>query len=300
MTLNNFVQQWNSDTLSGFNVNIADPEQSLFSGSQIVHQLRPSSLGQMAFITAMEYIICSCVPKDSRTRITQPRYGRLTDLLNVGTITEERIASIMRHNGYDIKTQVPCTFNSGSIGEVKGTADIVLADTVVIDVKTASASNVKRLVASGGGQKYITQLAIYAEALQLKYASLLVYNKDNSELTLIDVPRKDLRNAVERVEAILEQCTVFAECPTLEGKVNELYVWCEEPKPVPQVYKKEPTGRYLIPQELLYQQWLVDILYDTESGVNDSGAPTRYIVRVLPIAEVVERLAVYIDTLIGM
>lgn len=298
MSLSTFVQQWNSDTLSGFNPAIPDPDQVLFSVPQAAHQLRPSSLGQMAFITAMEYVICGYVNKVKRSPDMTTKYGRVTDLLNVGHITEDRITHVMRHNGYDIQTQVPCTYTSEFVGDIKGTADLVINDTVV-DVKTARASNVKRLVDGGGGQKYITQLAIYAEALKLKDASLLVYNKDTSELTLIDVPREALRSAVRRVDAILEQCTHFDTVSTLEAKLHKVYDMCEDPKPVPQMYKKERTGRYLVPQELYYQDWLVDILYDTESGVNNTGTITRYIIRELPLTEVVERLAVYIDTLNG-
>ena len=289
-----FVTDWNNDALDGFDPEVLDPDQCLFQPSQPSYQLRPSSLGQAGFITAIEYTINSYKTVLNRPAVSTPHtYGRMTDLLNVGHITESRIIAVLHHNSYLIQHSVPCTYHSPHVGDIKGTADLLLGDTV-IDVKTASSANVKRLVNDVGGLKYVTQLAVYAKALGVPDAGLLVYNKDNSELTYIDVPRSAMRQALERAEQILEACSYIDDFTTLTDKYQHVYRVFEIPEPVPQMYKKERSGRYLLPQCLYYKRWLVDLLFDTEQGYNNAGNVTTYVVRVLEPAETVQRLDAFI------
>jgi hypothetical protein len=223
----------------------------------------------MAYITAIEYLINlhATVPY-IREDDDSLRYGRMHDIFRTGHDVEARIVEIMRTSGItQFDYQVPTTMRLAGF-TVEGTADLVIDDTV-IDIKTASASNYKRLISGYNDLTYRTQLALYAHGLGLDKAGLLLYNKDTSELHLRYIT---LRDELPRVVNILEQLTPLSKMTLDEGYefIHDTFMVSE---PVCQVRNKQTTGKLLVPAELRYEPVVCDILWTTEYGTDG----TRYI-----------------------
>ena len=108
--------------------------------------------------------------------------------------------------------------------------------------------------------------------------TVLMYNKDNSELQLLTPNYKELHTALERAKAILKICYSIRESKaSIEECVEIVIDTCTWPELRSEVFEGEPTGKYLIPVDVQYNPWLRDILYETHEGVNNRKKPTTYI-----------------------
>jgi hypothetical protein len=224
----------------------------------------------MAYITAIEYLINlhATVPYTREDDNELNYYGRMRDIFRTGHDVEARIIEVMRSAGITgFEYQVPTTMQLAGF-TVEGTADLVI-DNIVIDVKTASASNYKRLITGYNDLVYRTQLALYAHGLGLDKAGLLLYNKDTSELHLKYIP---LRDELPRVVSILEQLTPLNKM-TLDEGYDHIWDTFTVTDPVCQMRNKQTTGKLLVPAELRYEPVVCDVLWTTEYGADG----TRYI-----------------------
>jgi hypothetical protein len=253
LSLHDFVDQWASNT-------ILLPANDYDTPSQQPYRLRPSRLGRPAYVTALEHLVHLHGNNHQAVDNTE-YYGRNSDIFRTGHDVEARIVEVMRSaNVETFDYQVPTSFELHGY-TIEGTADIVLGDTV-IDVKTASASNFKRLLSGYNDLTYRTQLALYAHGLNLPRAALLLYNKDNSELQLKYIT---LTDEVARVTNILGELKLLEEM-TLENAyeyIQETFIITEPPS---QMRAKVPTGKYLVPSELWYSPVVCNILWSTEYG----------------------------------
>lgn len=251
MHLSTFVDSWNTNSLA-----VTKHLDTIDSAKQ-GYRLRPSRLGRPAFVQAIEHLVYlhGNVPIHNEAN----DLGRTQDIFAVGHATEARIVDVMKSvgiSGFDY--QVPVSFDLAGY-TIEGTADLVYDDTV-IDIKTASSSNYKRLISGYGDIVYRTQLACYSKGLGLHDVALLLYNKDTSELYYKPVSVDGLMDRVESILAALKEM----EDLTLEDGWNYVLETMSIPEPVPQMAAKKPTGRFLVPPELQYAPTVRDVLFHTE------------------------------------
>jgi hypothetical protein len=259
-TLDQFVTQWADDTLE-----LPVNQDSNLTPAKQEYRLRPSRLGCAAYITAFEYLLWlwgyPTVAEDNQY------YGRRQDIFTTGHEVEARLVNVMRQCGLMFETQVPVTFTLAK-QVIEGTSDMVINDTVV-DIKTASASNYKRLISGYNDLTYRTQLALYAYGLGLDDVGLLLYNKDTSELHYKPIR---LTNEIDRVHYILELLTEMKGISSLAECIDFIIENFEITLPPCQMRNKESTGRYLVPPDLMYNPVVRDLLHKTEVI-----AGTRYV-----------------------
>lgn len=251
LTLEQFVRDWGNNTITLPPANHTTP-------SQQPYRLRPSRLGRHGYITAVEYLIH--LHGQSHKGIDNTEYyGRVQDIFRTGHDVEARIIEVMRSaNVEPFEYQVPTSFEMCGF-TIEGTADLVINDTVV-DIKTASASNHKRLLTGYNDQTYRTQLALYAHGLGLSKTALLLYNKDNSDLQLKYI---NLTTELDRVRNILTELN-HLKTMTLEDAFEYVYNVFEVTSPPSQKRDKQATGQYLVPSELYYEPVVRDVLWNTE------------------------------------
>lgn len=251
LSLQDFVTQWASN-------DIRLPDNEHTSPSRQEYRLRPSRLGRTAYITAIEHLVHKHGLQHQAVNNVEV-YGRTQDIFRTGHDVESRIIQIMRAaNLESFEYQVPTSFDLHGY-TIEGTADLVIGDTV-IDVKTASASNFKRLLSGYNDLTYRTQLALYAHGLGLSNVSLLLYNKDTSELALRPIA---LTTEFSRVNGILAMLREMEDM-TLED--SWLYVTNEFNITTPpnQMRDKSPTGKLLVPPDLWYETVVRNVLWETE------------------------------------
>lgn len=259
LTLQQFVNNWSTNS-------IVLPPANHTSPSQQPYRLRPSRLGRAGYITALEYLVH--LHGNTHQAIDNTEYyGRMQDIFRTGHDVESRIIDVMRSASVEhFEYQVPTTFEMGGF-TIEGTADLVIDDTVV-DIKTASASNFKRLLSGYNDLTYRTQLALYAHGLNIPKVALLLYNKDTSELQLKYI---NLTTELDRVRNILTELN-HLESMKLEEAFEYVYNIFEVTTPPNQKKDKQSTGKYLVPPELYYETIVRDILWTTETRDG-----TRYI-----------------------
>jgi hypothetical protein len=181
------------------------------------------------------------------------------DIFKTGHEVEQRIVNVMRDSGMvGYEYQVPCSFEMHGY-TIEGTADLVI-DNVVVDIKTASTSNYKRLLTGYNDLTYRTQLALYAHALGLTEAALLLYNKDTSELTYKPIR---LTDELDRVSDILMELRLI-EPMTLDDAFEHVFNTFLVSEPPNQMRNKQPTGMMLVPPELRYEPTVCNVLWQTE------------------------------------
>lgn len=272
-TIEQFTTNWAND-----NILLTAAKPSTITPLKQEYRLRPSRLGGPGYITAYEYLLWLNSYRELDDGLSY--YGRRQDIFTTGHEVEARLVNIMRQAGLVFETQVPVEFNLGG-QSIQGTADMVLNDTVV-DIKTASNSNFKRLLTGYGDITYRTQLALYAHGLQLDKVGLLIYNKDTSELAWRPI---QLTNEVERVSDIITALTGVVDKPIKEAieYINETFSITEPPD---QMRQKIPTGKYLVPRELGFNHTIRDLLYETQVGSDG----TRYVTYVYDHDELTERV----------
>jgi hypothetical protein len=250
-----FTDEWATDSIV-LRSSLVDKERPNTQQQQ-GYRLRPSRLGRAAYITAIEHLI-HLHGTDSSDQCTIETYGRRQDIFRTGHDVEARIIEVMRDAGITLEYQIPTMFELGGY-IIEGTADCVV-DNVVIDIKTASGSNFKRLISGYNDETYRTQLALYAYGLGLNDVALLLYNKDTSELYYKPL---QLTTEVARVVTILESLKQL-ECLPLKDAYNLMLDTFKIPEPPNQMKDKKPTGRYLVPQELMFTPYVRDVLFNTE------------------------------------
>ena len=255
LSLQDFVTNWITNS-------IQLPDNNYTQPSRQEYRLRPSRLGRTAYITAIEHLIHKHGLQHQAINNVE-MYGRTQDIFRTGHDVEARIIEVMRAaNVEPFEYQVPTSFNLHDY-TIEGTADLVIGDTVV-DIKTASASNYKRLQQGYNDLTYRTQLALYAHGLGLSKVALLLYNKDTSEVALRYI---SLTNEFSRVEGILAMLREMEDL-TLEDAWQYIVDNFTITPPPNQMRAKESTGKLLVPPDLWYEPTVRGVLWqvDTYNG----------------------------------
>ena len=298
LALSTFVQEWNNDTLSlEIHKLPTDPflpvDQPVYQAAQPTYGIRPSSLGQPAIISAFSALLKHLGANKPQQPTLAVPYGRRADIFVTGHAVEARLLRVLQDYGFDVAQHVPSVHNG-----IHGTCDCILDGTYLIDVKTAGSGNFKRYTKDGLPLKYVTQLAVYEAGLAPEWGrlecSVLIYNKDTSELATIRPTTRELGTSLQRVRDIVDgirDCTDHYDFTKDLTKTVDMLLDTFKPLvAVPQISGGEPTGNLLVPLDAQYNPWYVDLMYATYTGTNTRNHPTRYITNELSTTDIVNNI----------
>jgi len=188
----------------------------------------------------------------------------LHHVFHLGDVFEEFVIFQLRRLGYTVTDEQKEVDFMG----VPGHIDLV-CDGWLVEVKTMSDGYFKQFTKFPNDERgYLTQLAIYAYCTN-KEPIWLCFNKGTGEMSLVRPTKFYLDQAVIRAQTII---------PLLQGltDVLETFDVFDAPPPVPEVFKKEETGKLLIPKSMAYSPYL-EVFYDIEEELNGYNKPTRYV-----------------------
>lgn len=184
MKLSDFIDEWNS---TGLNVESFDQDNlnwcsdfyvDTFKTVYSQQERRPLSISQLykpfGFLLLDKFGI-----HDTSTITCNTKYHFMS-----GHMWESIIMSLMFQHGVDIHNiQKTVEFHG-----LEGHIDCMYGDDRVIDIKTMSPHYFKTFTESPNDNRgYLTQIACYQEALDVKYASVLCLNKLTGELRLVNI-----------------------------------------------------------------------------------------------------------------
>jgi hypothetical protein len=203
----------------------------------------------------------------------EPIENRLRYVFLTGHVFESIILASMLDYGIRVEGQQEEVHIAGFPGHI----DCVI-EGELYDVKTMSASHFNSFIKKPTDMMgYITQLCAYHNALQDDVGcnpGWVCYNKETSELqTVYLFDHISVEDYDKYLERVYEKRQYLDAIKTLND-VQLIYV----PEPRPEVYRKEKTGRLLLPQPL-YMTYYSDAFYELEPGTNSYGKETKYITR---------------------
>lgn len=168
---------------------------------------------------------------------------------------------------YVIDTQREVNFK-GYIGHV----DAVINDSLVVEIKTMSSYYWNKFVKNPNDEKgYITQLALYSEALCLP-AVWLCLNIETYELKLIELSSLSDELVQEKINRASAIITSLSTISTFE----ELFENFAPPVPEKEFFRKQPTGKFVLPESMKYSNFC-SVFYVLSEGVNGYGKQTVYV-----------------------
>lgn len=265
--LSNDIANYSSALSQSFKRQFVDERQQ-------ENRLRVSSLGKYAVVQALQYFGVHESMENIR--------GAKADMFHVGDITEARLISLMKAYGLWVThEQHEVTWNG-----VLGHMDCVV-DGMVIDVKTCNDGNFKRYQKKLP-QTYITQIGVYAEALQCINCGILLYNRNTCELALSVPDHDDVKAALARA------VDIAITIPTLSC-VSDIWNYFDTPDPLTEVFQKQKTGRYYVPYDV--RSPYDELLYEVVSDVSGYDKERKYVTR-LREPEEIEKL-IKMDTVPG-
>ena len=233
--------------------------------------LRVSSLGNYGIVQALKCVAWNQYRRSLREAST---VGRKADIFHTGDVIEARLMAVMAACGLTVTNKQDEITWHGVTGHPDG-----MIDGTVFDVKTSSSGNFKRYQ-KAPPLSYVTQLAVYAEALGASRAALLFYDKDTCNLGLKYLTQDVMVTARERAKDIVE---AVLECVT----VQDVYDNFQVPLPIEEVFQKKPTGLVYAPSDL-YDPF-PDLLYTRLTDTTGYGNERQYIT-VVRRPEEVDRL----------
>lgn len=157
---------------------------------------------------------------------------------------------------------------------VKGHYDFVIEDTknresLLVEAKTMSDGYAKQFVKNPNDARgYATQLALYNYTTGIN-AVWVCYNKGTNLNFIVEPDYSVLTGRLQRAEDIITRM------PSLK-RVNDLLSVFRAPPPKPEVFKKEETGKNLIPLNMKYTPFKY-ALYNIEYAKNGYNKDTEYI-----------------------
>jgi Holliday junction resolvase-like predicted endonuclease len=187
---------------------------------------------------------------------------------NIGHFLEEMVLLLLERSGYTILEQQTEVEWCGVVGHIDAIIGCPDGTERLIEIKSMNDRYYKQCASYGVDDErgYLTQLAAYSEALDLD-ATWVCINKNSSDVMFIDLDYTKGAARLDVVESYLEQLK-HLEC------VDDLYR-LPAPTLVHEVYKKERTGRYLLPTSLKYYT-MRDLFVDVYVEPNGYGKDTEY------------------------
>lgn len=192
---------------------------------------------------------------------------KLSVIFDFGHWFERYLICLMEEYGIFVKGYQQEVEFFGLTGHI----DFYLGD-VVVDVKTMSDDNFKKFTQRPhDGLGYVTQLSVYASALGKKGA-WLIFNKGTNQLAYVTLPDDIKEQTVVTAE---EKLTNLNAINSLEDIAYE-----EVPSPQPEVYKRQQTGRFLIPPSMHHNPYM-NCLYRLEEGISNYGEKRLYVTGII-------------------
>lgn len=156
---------------------------------------------------------------------------------------------------------------------VKGHYDFVVegreGDALLVEAKTMSDGYSKQFVKNANDARgYATQLALYNHTTGIN-AVWVCYNKGTGQNFIVLPDYGVLTERLGRAEDIIKRMSGLK-------KLDDLLNTFRAPPPYPEVYKKEETGKNLVPLNMKYTPFRY-VLYDIEIGSNGYGKETEYV-----------------------
>jgi hypothetical protein len=239
---------------------------SLISHKQASTGLRISQLGKPAVLQA-----CSLIPEDMtrhgfNVEDSFVNNAKMLELVHRGNQWEAWAASMLEACGHDIDLEQYAVSYMGIPGHIDFTCDGVL-----VEVKTMSPRYFQQFTRKPDDDRgYITQLACYADYTGLP-AVWLCLDKGSHNVAVVP-----LDNAGDYRLSCLDRVTRIV--PKLQSVtcLEDVYNLFSPPPGVPEMYKKEPTGKLKVPPSMQYSN-LRGLFYNLEYTDNGYGRPTEYI-----------------------
>lgn len=228
--------------------------------------LRASSLGQPSVVQAMKVLgYDTKVPVEG----TENRVSRL--FMDGHVFEAEIVAHLEAHPKFNVVDQQREVEFEGVFGHIDGIVDTG-SGKVLIEAKTMSPYYFDKFIkAPNDARGYVTQLAIYTEALDLP-GVWICKNKATSQVALVLPNEEELQEARHRAHLLV---------PLLRKieKFEDIFEVFQAPEPVAEICKKKATGRMLIPEEMRYNSWR-HVFYDIEVARNCYSKQTEYAIQI--------------------
>lgn len=196
---------------------------------------------------------------------------------------EAFMTNLMEAFGLKITGKQHKLYFQGLTGHIDG----FIGGELIVEIKSLSAKNFSKFTKypSDDLHGYMTQLSVYMTQLGTD-GVWLCFNKqaglDEDRLVIVRPPKDDIKAAVNRAREVVY---ALERIETLEIMFN----YFEPPDPVAEVYKKQPTGYYLIPESMQYSPY-ADCFYEIEVALNNYKKETRYVCGILDTEESISRL----------
>lgn len=266
--LDTFVDDWNDDCLQtdyyspGYGALVDESFSRNFQLSEASQSpgLRVSSLGSYGIVQAIKVVSWNQYRRSLKEKAT---IGRKADIFHTGDVIEARLLAVMEGSGFEVKHKQEAIVWNGVTGHPDG-----MVENTVFDVKTSSSGNFKRYM-KNPPLSYVTQLAVYADALNASFAALLFYDKDNCQLGIKYLDYDVMQAARERAAGIIEGVN---SCIT----IKDVYDVFDVPEPLEEVFQKRGTGKYYAPYDLYAP--FPDLLYERVADKSGYGNEREYIV----------------------
>ncbi len=182
---------------------------------------------------------------------------------HLGDVFESLIVQILKASGYHIShTQETVEFE-GMPGHIDG----VYGD-YVIEIKTMSDRYFKQFVNQPDDERgYLTQLNLYSKLMN-KHGVWICLNKSTYELALVEmIPNVEV---IDRARNVIQ---ALNEVKT----IDDVFDFFDPPQPVEEWFKKQPTGKYLLPDSMKYTPYR-NVFYALDIGLNGYKKETVYVV----------------------
>lgn len=266
--LDTFVANWNSDSLetgyysAGYGTLVDESFARNFQLSEASqsHGLRVSSLGSYGMVQALKVVAWKQYRRSLREK---PSIGRKADVFHTGDVIEARLLAVMESSGLTVTHKQDELMWHGVTGHPDG-----MVENTVFDVKTSSSGNFKRFL-KNPPLTYVTQLSVYAQALNASNAALLFYDKDNCKLGLKYLDFDVMEDARTRASEIIEGVNA---CVT----IADVYDVFDVPDPLEEIFQKKGTGKYYAPYDL-YPPF-PDLLYERVTDKSGYDNEREYII----------------------
>jgi hypothetical protein len=204
-----------------------------------------------------------------------------------GDIFEGLIIELMRSQGITIEDEqktLEVTFNDEAFkGHIDGRFDGTL-----IEVKTMSNDYFKKFVKEPNDFRgYLTQLGFYYEYLDSVHnAAWLCYNKQTNVLQIVE---PDLEQLEAYCKIGLDKARRLSQIKDVRSLLENVNI----PAPVPEVFKKEKTGKYMLPYSLRDLTKVVNIFFDTYQEKDGYGKMKTYVKQQKTNEEIITQLEAF-------
>lgn len=245
-------------------------EQShLVSTEHQNHVLRPSALGKPALETAYKYFGLAEQENVS---------SELNLIFWFGHAFEQWFSVFLEHTNIEVLYRQA----EHELFGLKGSSDFLVFDGEqrwILDTKAINARTFNEYKKYGlnDDRGYASQLAFYSEASGYP-AAIVMLNKETYEIYYVTLPEEMKEKCLKRMQHIIKVLHELDEQKALTPfeKFGECFRHFRPPIPQAEVFKKQPTGRYLLPSTMRFSP-IAPLLYETYTEKNGYKKDTTYV-----------------------